>query len=149
MFLLYFTLRHRERPDHLNRPLGGPNMTPKRRPGAARDAPGAAEKASRQLQERQKRPKSAQSRPNTASERPWRPSWAQLAQKIRPEASRRPFWTSAGRCSTLRGTIFVKLSCGQSLRKHTPSTALLPCVTSTCGLVRRRTEGQFIYSLIN
>ena len=30
---------------------------------------------------------------NTASERPWRPSWAQLAQKSRPEAFQRPFWT--------------------------------------------------------
>ena len=35
-FLLYFTLRHRQRPDRLNQPLGGPTMVPKRRPGTAR-----------------------------------------------------------------------------------------------------------------
>ena len=93
MFLLCFTLRHRQRPDRLNQPLGGPKTTPKRRPGAARDAPGAAKRLQDSPTSRQERP---QSRPKTASERPWRPSWAQLAQKSRPEASRRPFWTSRG-----------------------------------------------------
>ena len=41
-------------------------------------------------------PRAPPGRPNTASERPWRPSWAQLAQKSRPEAFQRPFWTPRG-----------------------------------------------------
>ena len=94
MFLLYFTLRHRPRPDRLNQPLGGPKTTPKRRPGAARDAPGSAqeapETAPRASKASQERP---QGRPNTASERPGRPRWAQLAHKSRPEAFHRPFWS--------------------------------------------------------
>ena len=87
MFLLFFTLRHRQRPDRPNQPLGGPKMTPKRRPGTPQEAPKTAPRAPQASQER------PQGRPTTASERPWRPSWAQLAQKSRPEASRRPFWT--------------------------------------------------------
>ena len=151
MFLLYFTLRHRQRPDRPNQPLGGPEMTPKRRPGAAQDAPGGPQDGSKSATSV---PRAPPGRPNTASERPWRPSWAQLAQKSRPEAFQRPFWNSAGRFCTLRGvdfrTVFFsrkaspKLSSGQSLRKPTPSTALPPCVTSTYGLVRRRTANQYI-----
>ena len=83
MFLLHFTLRHRERPDHLNQPLGSPKMTPKRRPGAARDAPGGPQDGSKSATSV---PRAPPGRPKTASERPWRPSWAQLAQKSRPEA---------------------------------------------------------------
>ena len=93
MFLLHFTLRHRERPDRPNQPLGGPNMTPKRRPGAARHARGGPQDGSKSATSV---PRAPPGRPNTASERPWRPSWAQLAQKSRPEAFQRPFWTPRG-----------------------------------------------------
>ena len=47
MFLLYFTLRHRQRPDRPNQPLGGPKRTPKRRPGAARHARGGPQDGSK------------------------------------------------------------------------------------------------------
>ena len=126
---------------------------PQERPGAAQDAPGEAQEASRQPHEPPRAPQERpQSRPQTASERPWRPSWAQPAQKSRPEASRRPFWPRRGPVLHPPGVDFrivflsrkaqQKLSCGQSLRKPTPSTALPPCVTSTSVLVRRRTADQ-------
>ena len=54
------------------------------------EAPKTAPRAPQASQER------PPGRPNTASERPWRPSWAQLAQKSRPEAFQRPFWTPRG-----------------------------------------------------
>ena len=60
------------------------------RPGTPQEAPKTAPRAPRASQER------PQGRPNTASERPWRPSWAQLAQKSRPEAFQRPFWIPRG-----------------------------------------------------
>ena len=145
MFLLYFTLRHRQRPDRLNQPLGGLQRIPKRRPDA-RGGPQDGSKSATSV------PRAPPGRPNTASERPWRPSWAQLAQKSRPEAFQRPFWTPRGPVlhppggrfsdSFLSRKASPKLSSGQSLCKPTPSTASPPCVTSTCGLVRRRTADQ-------
>ena len=67
--------------------LGGSQNDPQKAP---RSGPGRPRRPPRRLQER------PQGRPTTASERPcWR-SWAQLAQKSRPEASRRPFWTPRG-----------------------------------------------------
>ena len=106
-------------------------MTPKRRPGAARDAPGETQEASS--------PPSRQER-----------SWAQLAQKepsgglpetildppragVAPSGGR--FWYSF-----LVSESIAKA--GQWAKLDTPSTALPPCVTSTCGLVRRRTADQ-------
>ena len=116
---------------------------PQQRPRRPQDGPGS----------RQERPKSAprgsKSRPNSASEPSWRPTGAHVAPKSPPEGH---FGPPAGRFSTLRGTIFArfstllgalsKLPCPQSLCKPTASAARRVCVTSTCGLVRRRTAGQ-------
>ena len=49
MFLLYFSLRHRHRLDRLNQHWGGLQRTPKRRPGAARDAPGGPQDGSKSV----------------------------------------------------------------------------------------------------
>ena len=146
MFLLYFPLRHRQRPDRPNQPLEGPKTTPKRRPGEARDAPGGPQDGS----------KSATSAPRAAQTRLPSGLGGQVGPNWHKRAARRPskghVGPPAGRFCTLRGvdfrTVFFsrkaspKLSSEQSLRKPTPSTALLPCVTSTCGLVRRRTANQ-------
>ena len=62
MFLLHFTLRHRERPDHLNQPLGGPKLTPKRRPGAARHARGGPQDGSKSATSVPRAPQGLQTR---------------------------------------------------------------------------------------
>ena len=147
MFLLYFTLRHRPRPDRLNQPLEGPKTTPKRRPGEARDSPGGPQDGSKSAISV---PRAPPGRPNTASERPWRRSWAHWHKRAARRPSKGHFGPPAGRFCTLRGSIFGQFSSlgkhsqscpvGKSLRKPTPSTALPPCVTSTSVLVRRRTS---------
>ena len=88
------------------------------------------------------------------------PTWGQLRANLRPTWVPKALGTppeghlgaSAGRFSALRGTISApsstflgacsKLSCAQSVSNPAASTAPRPCVTSTCGLVRRRTAGQ-------
>ena len=77
------------------------------------------------------------------------PTWVPKALGTPPEGH---LGASAGRFSALRGTISApsstflgacsKLSCAQSVSNPAASTARRPCVTSTCGLVRRRTAGQ-------
>ena len=141
MFLLYFTLRHRQRPDRLNQPLGSQNDL-NRRPGAARDP--------------QDGPKSATSVPRAPRGPPKHGFRAALAAKLGPTGTKEP---PGGLPTTIFdppragfGSNFVQFSSlgkhsqscpvGKSLRKPTPSTALPPCVTSTCGLVRRRTADQ-------
>ena len=80
MFLLHFTLRHRERPDHLNQPLGGPKRTPKRRPGAARHARGGPQDGS----------KSATSVPRAPPGPPKHGFRAALAAKLGPTGTKEP-----------------------------------------------------------
>ena len=100
---MYFTVRHRQRPDRPNQPLGGPEMTPKRRPGAARDAPGGPQDSSKSVTSVPRAPPE----PPKHGFRAGRPSWAQLAQKEpsegRPQAildpQRAGFAPSGGRIS--------------------------------------------------
>ena len=104
MFLLYLTLRHRQRPDPLNQPLGGLQRTPKRRSGAARGAPGGPQDGS----------KSATSVPRAPPEPPKHGFRAALAAKLNPDGAKEPsgglpeaildppragFAPSGGRCS--------------------------------------------------
>ena len=133
---------------------------PQEAPRSGLGRPRKAQEASRQPQEppgaSQERP---QSRPKSASERPWRPNEAHMASKSPPEASWTSFWSPRGTMFRLQGVvIFIQLEtfrracskppCVQSLCKHTSSIARRACVTttcgitSTCGLVRRRTAGQ-------
>ena len=102
---------------------------------------------------RQERPKSA---PRAAQVRlpsglggQMGPTWRRRAVRRAPGGH---FGPSTVRFSTLRGAIFAwfsthrkacsKLACGQSLCKHTASTARRLYITSACVLVRRRTAGQ-------
>ena len=115
--------------------------------------PGRPRRPPRRLQERHQRPKSA---PRAAQRRLPSGLGGQVGPSWHKRAARRPskghFGPPAGRFCTLRGvdfrTVFFsrkaspKLSSGQSLCRPTPSTALPPCVSSTCGLVRRRTANQ-------
>ena len=104
--------------------------------------------------EGQKRP--AKSVPRAPPEPPKDGFRAALAAKLGPTGAKEP---PGGHFGPPRGPVLhppgvdfrtvlfsrkalPKLSSGQSLRKPTPSTALPPCVTSTCGLVRRRTADQ-------
>ena len=106
----------------------------KRRPGGsksdpreARSEPRSTKEALRSLQER------PTSRSNSASERFWPPSGLHLAPGSSPEAYLRWFWTSRGTIFHPPGSHFhvfsklqgpsSKLSCAQSLCKHTASTA--------------------------
>ena len=130
--------------------LGGSQNDPQEAP---RSGPARPKRPPRRLQERHKRPKSA---PRAAQTRLPSGLGGQVGPNWHKRAVRRPskghFGPPAGRFCILRGSIFVqfsslgkhrpKLSSGHSLRKPTPSTALPPCVTSTCGLVRRRTADQ-------
>ena len=84
-------------------------------------------------------PRGAQERPGTPQERPKRPQDGSKSAKSvpvlhPPGVDFRPVFFSRKALPQLSG--------GQSLRKPTPSTALPPCVTSTCRLVRRRTANQ-------
>ena len=135
---------------------------PKRPPRDAQERlgrPRKAREASRQPPELpgapQERP---QSRLESASKRPWRPNKAHQASKSPPEASRSLFLELHGAIShppvwqlphnSNRKVLCSKLSCVQNLCKHTSSIARRACLasvcglTSTCGLVRRRTAGQ-------
>ena len=129
--------------------LGGSQHDPQEAP---RSGPGRPRRPPRRLQERHKHPKSAaQTRLPSGLGGQVGPNWHKRAVR-RP--SKGHFGPPAGRFCILRGSIFVqfsslgkhrpKLSSGHSLRKPTPSTALPPCVTSTCGLVRRRTANHEI-----
>ena len=139
--------------------LGGPTTSLKRRPGAAWDAPGRLKRLQDSPKNRQERPKGA---PRAAQSQHPSGLGGQMKPTWRPRALLRPprahFGAPAGRCSAFRGAIFIQLQtfrracskppCVQSLCKHTSSIARRACVTttcgitSTCGLVRRRTAGQ-------
>ena len=159
MFLQCFTQCYKNRPECPNRLVGGPKTSLKRRPGAARDAPGRLKRLQDSPKGRQERPKGA---PRAAQSQHPSGLGGQMKPTLRPRALLRPpgthFGPPAGRFSAFRGVIFIQLEtfrracskppCVQSLCKHTSSIARRACVTttcgitSTCGLVRRRTAGQ-------
>ena len=115
-------------------------------------AQGAAQDASRRQQEPprapQERPRAAQIQLLSGLGGYMGPTWRPRALPKAPGGHLGP---PTERFSAHRGALCAhfpnlrkacsKLSCGQSLCKHTASIARRPCVTSTCGLVRRRTPG--------
>ena len=138
-----------DRPEGLQEPPRGAQKAPKRGPGGPRSGPGGTHDDS----------KSAKSAPRAPPEPPQLGFRAALAVKWSPTGTKEPSGGLPEAILDLRGLVFhppgydfravffsrkacSKLSCGQSLRKHTHSTALCPCVASTCGLVRRRTADQ-------
>ena len=130
------------------------SWTPKSTPGAAPEAPRAAQDPPSRLEEP---PRRAKSGPRMPPEPPrfgfraglaasWCPPAAQELSECLQEAILDlhgtvfpPPGAHVERAATLR-TASAQLSCGQGLYKHTASLARCPRVTSTCGLVRRRTR---------
>ena len=129
--------------------LGGSQHDPQEAP---RRGPGRPRRPPRRLQERHTRPKcvprAAQTQLPSGLGGQVGPNWHKRAARSFQTQFWTPPWPGFAPSGVDFRTAFFsrkaspKLSCGQSLRKPTPSTALPPCVTSTCGLVRRRTASQ-------
>ena len=153
-FVIFEEILQKDPPTASKRDSREARMSPRNGPGGPRTGPTGSRIAPRRPQElpgaAQDRPKS---RPSQASERSGRPNGANLARKSSPEASMTRCWPSGGAIFHPPGSNFrvfptfrgasSKLSSGQRLCKHTASIARRPCVTSACGLVRRRTRKSF------
>ena len=127
-----FSLRHKQRPDRLNQLLGGLRRTPKRCPGAARDAPGGPQDGS----------KSVTSVPRAPSG----PPKHVLAAKLNPDGAKEPsggaildppragFAPSGGRFSDsfLFSESIAKAVQWAKLAQAYAQHRFTSCVTSTC-----------------